>query len=177
MKENDFCRIFTTEIGDKANAWNFFIHELKIDADIFYFLDGDCQISRNALDNLEVCLSENIFANAAAALPSVKVSPKFRAEMIKNGGLAGNLYALSKRFVENLRLNNVYLPVGFIGDDSLVGALAYWDLNTQGEWVKEKIITCSSADFCYTRLSLFSLADIRFYYRRKFRYSLRYIQI
>ena len=174
---NSFCRLVTIDVGDKANSWNIFVHKLGIEADLFYFLDGDCEISPNALDALEKCIVRNPIANSAAALPSDKISPRNRVIMMRDGGLAGNLYALPKQFIEKLRKNNVYLPFGLIGDDSLVGALAYWDLNPKTVWDKSRIITCKDADFSYVPLSPFSLRDIRLYYRRKIRYSLRYFQI
>lgn len=176
LKTNNFCKLVTIDVGDKANAWNVFVHELKIEADIFYFLDGDCEVIYNALDALEKCIFENPIANAVAALPSDKVSPKNRAAMIKEGGLAGNLYALSKQFIERLRKNSVLLPFGLIGDDSLLGALAYWDLNPKADWDKRRIVICNNANFSYVPLSPFSLTDIRLYYRRRVRYSLRYFQ-
>jgi hypothetical protein len=173
---NSFCRLVKIEIGDKANAWNVFVHELNIKANIFYFMDGDCEIVDGAIDALEECIFKNPSANAAAALPSSKVSPKFREMMIKQGGLAGNLYALPKNFVERIRINNIRLPIGLIGDDSLLGALAYWDLDPTSTWDKTKIVTCQSASFFYVPFSLFSFKDISLYLRRKIRYSLRHFQ-
>lgn len=173
---NSFCRMVTIDVGDKANAWNIFVHKLGVEADFFYFLDGDCEISQNSLDALEKCCAHNPIANSVAALPSDRVSPKNRAEMIRDGGLAGNLYVLPRQFVDRLRNNNVFLPVGLVGDDSLVGALAYWDLNPKTVWDKRRIVICEDADFSYVPLSPFILRDIRLYYRRKIRYSLRYFQ-
>ena len=175
-KENSFCKLITIEIGDKANAWNVFCHELNISASLFIFLDGDCTVSPNSFDALESCIRKNPCANAAAGLPDEHVSRKNREEILLNGGLAGNLYALSPDFMQRIRNDNVHLPIGLIGDDSLIGALAYWDLDPKTSWDKAKIINCEDACFSYTRLSLFSLADIRLYWRRKIRYSLRHYQ-
>ena len=174
--ENSYCKLITIEIGDKANAWNVFCHELDIKANLFVFLDGDCTVSPSSLDALESCLKQNPHANAAAALPDVRASRRNREQMLRDGGLAGNLYALPQKFMERIRDNNVRLPIGLIGDDSLVGALAYWDLNPTTEWDKRRIVICKDASFSYGRLSLFSIADVRLYYRRKIRYSLRHYQ-
>jgi glycosyltransferase involved in cell wall biosynthesis len=175
-EENSFCKLITIELGDKANAWNVFCHELEISANLFVFLDGDCIVSPGSLDSLEACLKQNTHANAAAALPHERASKRHRKEMLEVGGLGGNLYALPQRFMERIRDNNVCLPVGLIGDDSLVGALAYWDLNPMGNWDKKRIVNCKNASFLYDRLSPFSISDICLYYRRKVRYSLRRYQ-
>jgi glycosyltransferase involved in cell wall biosynthesis len=176
-ERNPFCELVEIRLGDKSNAWNVFCHDLDIEADIYVFTDGDCWMSPHALDALERTLVDNPSANAAAGLPAENVSRKNREEMLRNGGLAGNLYALSAQFIERLRNQRVRLPVGVIGDDSLVGALAYWDLDPVNQnWEMTRVVNCPEGSFSYKRLSVFSLADMRLYYRRKIRYSLRHIQ-
>ena len=39
------------------------------------------------------------------------------------------------------------LPFGLIGDDSLVGALAYWDLDPKAGWDTRRIVVCNDAEF------------------------------
>jgi glycosyltransferase involved in cell wall biosynthesis len=178
IKTNSFCNLIAIEMGDKANAWNVFVHELNITASLFCFLDGDCVITPNSIDALEKCSKDNPFANAVAALPHEQTSKKNREEMLRDGGLAGNLYALSRNFVDRIRSNNIRLPLGLIGDDSLIGALIYWDLNpTENDWDKRRIAPCEEATFSYEPLSIFSSRDIKLYYRRKLRYSLRHFQM
>ena len=176
-KENSFCKLITIEIGDKANAWNVFCHELNITSSLYIFLDGDCTVSPNSFDALESSIIKNPSANAAAGLPDKHISRKNREEMIRNRGLAGNLYALSPDFMQRIRNYNMRLPLGLIGDDSLVGALASWNLDPKTSWDATKVVSCEDANFSYKRLSLFSIEDIRLYWRRKIRYSLRHYQI
>lgn len=174
--QHDFCKLVEISIGDKCNAWNVFIHELRVDADLFCFLDGDCEIVPGSLDALENCLESNPTANAVAALPASHVGANSRKVMVRIGGLAGNLYALSGSFVHRIREAHVKLPLGLVGDDSLIGALAYWDLNPKNTWDKTRIVLCEGAEFSYTPLSRFSFNDIRLYYKRKIRYSVRQFQ-
>ena len=176
-KKNSFCKLISIEIGDKSNAWNVFCHELSISASMYIFLDGDCTVVSGALDSLEYGLENNPSANACAALPLESVSKKNREQMLREGGLAGNLYALSRNFLERIRSADVRLPVGFIGDDSLVGALACWDLDPRNSWDSGRIVLCKDANFSYDPLSLLSVADMRLYYRRKISYSLRRYQM
>jgi glycosyltransferase involved in cell wall biosynthesis len=177
--ENPFVKLVEIEKGDKANAWNMFVHSVAPNADIYFFLDGDCRVLPNSLDELERCLKNNRNANAAAALPLDigRSTKKQIKEMISDGGLAGNLYALSKDFVERIRDKGVYLPFGLIGEDSLIGALAYWNLDPRHEWDRSKIVISEKARFTYIPLSLFSIKDLIQYFKRKKRYSIRYYQI
>lgn len=173
---NDFCRLIIISIGDKANAWNVFVHELNVQADLYVFTDGDCTISRASLDALEAGLAAQPCIHAATGVPTERASSRLRQQILASGGLVGNLYALSAEFVTRLRAQHVRLPVGLIGDDSLVGSLAYWDLNPRQEWKREHVVACPAATFSYRKLSPLSLADLRLYYRRKIRYSLRHFQ-
>jgi glycosyltransferase involved in cell wall biosynthesis len=175
-KANAFCTLVTIDVGDKANAWNVFVHELGIEADLFCFLDGDCEIAPNSLDALQKCIASNPLANAATALPPARLWQRTRQAILRDGGLAGNLYALSKQFVERLRGRNVRLPFGLIGDDSLVGALAYWDLNPTEDWDERRIVVCADAEFSFVSLWPFSPRGLQLSYRRRIRYSLRHFQ-
>jgi len=175
-EQHSFCNLITIGLGDKANAWNVFSHELGVSASLYIFMDGDCTVSRHSFDALELGVENNPGVNAAAGVPEGSVSRKNREAMLRDGGLAGNLYALSPDFMIRIRTNGVYLPVGLIGDDSLLGALAYWNLNPQARWNKENIVMCEDATFSYKRLSCLLLSDIRLYWRRRIRYSLRYYQ-
>lgn len=163
-------------VGDKSNAWNVFVHDVNPKASMYIFLDGDCWIDERSFAALEEALQSYPEANAAAGLPASAVSPKFRQMMIEQGGVAGNLYALSSHFVNRLRSLEVYLPVGLIGDDSLVGALAYWGLDPKSSWVRDRVVSCPKANFYYKRLFPLSVSDVHLLYRRKIRYSLRRFQ-
>lgn len=175
-KDNDFCSLVEIAIGDKANAWNVFIHQVNLQADVFCFLDGDCEMLPGSLDALERCMRDHPTANAIAAIPADNTGEVFRGAMLEEGGLAGNLYALPNHFVTRIRAANMRLPLGLIGDDSLIGTLAYWDLNPKQGWDLTKIKLCENARFFYSPLSYFSFHDVWLYYRRKIRYSLRRIQ-
>ncbi len=176
-RNNPFCQLVRLELGDKAHAWNVFVHDAAPPADHYIFLDGDCTVLPQACGALADALRLHPRAHAAAALPADGVGAANRRQLRAQGGLAGNLYALSGGFVERLRQQQVRLPVGLIGDDSLVGALAYWDLDPRAEWDQARIVTVEQARFSYRPLSIWSRRDLRLYYRRKLRYSLRRLQI
>ncbi len=165
------------KVGDKSNAWNVFVHTLNIDAELYYFLDGDCTVVKGALDEIEIALEKNT-PNAVAATPegTTKNRRKTAKNMLESGGLAGNFYVLTKQFIDRIRIKSIKLPIGTIGEDGLVGALAYWDLKPFSEWNLKNILVLENANFAYTPLSPFSLDDIKLYYRRKIRYSCRFFQ-
>lgn len=177
-QENAFCQLVEISLGDKANAWNVFIHTLAPDADAYFCVDGDCEFFPDSFKQLQQCLREHPTINIAAAIPMDcgRNSRQIAKDMLMNGGVAGNLYAMSKTFVERLRSQSVYLPTGWIGDDSLIGALAYWDLNPKGPWDRTRIQICEKAKYGYKSLSPLNPRDYYLYFRRRVRYSLRQFQ-
>ena len=140
-------------VGDKANAWNLFVHEIAAkESEIYIFMDGDCTVQAGAFQALEQALAHAPLANAATGIPRRTLTSfgGFRRSLMKNPGVAGNLYALPLQFIKRIKLANVRLPVGLVGDDSLVGALACWDLDpSKKNWDFNRIVVVREAEFGY----------------------------
>ena len=119
---NNFVEIIKILPGDKSNTWNTFVHKVSPKEDIYYFIDGGCEVLPNSLDELEKCIRNDKNANieTSISLDIGGTNKKQIKDMINNGELTGNYYALSMKFFENLKYNNVYLPFGLIGDDFLL---------------------------------------------------------
>ncbi|MEN3952863.1 glycosyltransferase family 2 protein [Iodidimonas sp. SYSU 1G8] len=160
--------------GGKANAWNLFVHELAGEADFYVFHDGDCWMAPEAIDRLGEALSGPHAPNAAAAYPATGRSAA--AWHANRHGVAGNLYALSGRFVRRLRDRSVRMPKGWIGDDDFVDALAQWDADPPGEMRRERVVQCVEAGFGFESLNPLSPADLDLYRKRLIAYSLRRFQ-
>lgn len=172
-----WVKVIDLKIGDKANAW-YFVHEVAAEAGIYFFTDGDCQIESGALQHLEERLLSNPDINAVSGVPSSRNLSLgiFRSIITSKGGFAGNLYALSQDFVTRIRIKQIRLPHGLIGDDSLIGALALWNLDPSAQWNLDLIQVVPSATFRYESILRASLYDPAFYIRRLKRYSLRHFQ-
>ncbi|TNE38067.1 MAG: glycosyltransferase [Alphaproteobacteria bacterium] len=164
-------------IGDKCNAWNFAVHSLSERYSSHIFMDGDVQISPNGLERLLNSIAENPSLNAFSAIPySGRTRAKQIAEMIRHPGVAGNLYGLSDQFVIGLRTRHVSLPIGLVGDDSLVGALAATDLGRISDWQTDRIKVLQEVGFQFDSISIFSIRDLSHQFKRMFRYSRRHLE-
>jgi len=171
-------RLHSISIGDKANAWNVYVHEVAPESDVHFFIDGDVQACAGALLPLAQALAAAPQANAAAALPvSGRAMEQTRRRMVSNRDLAGNLYALSGDFVRRLRAQQIAMPRGFIGEDSLVGAFAKYDLDPARGWDDSRIVSCEASGFAFESLSALKPADWRLYWNRRIRYSMRKFQM
>ena len=174
IKSNPWASLVEIALPDKANAWNVFVHEVSRHTATHYFVDGDVEVLPKSFSELDRALASNREARAAAAVPAdCGFSSKEMAKhIISHKGLAGNLYALSGEFVERIRAKSVKLPVGFVRDDGLIGALAFWDLEPRSSWNTDRIAVCKEAMFKYKRLSVFSWHDLLLHHKRKIRYSI-----
>ncbi len=165
-------------MGDKCNAWNHFVHNVNAQADYYFFMDGDVVACPNAFQELVRALESDTKPNAASALPqSGRSIAQQRSTAVKHSGLMGNLYLLRARFVNNIRTQNVRLPTGIVGDDSLIGALLMWDLNPANPWNENNIAVCQQAGFVFDSMSLRSWHDWKTQWRRMIRYSRRHFEM
>lgn len=159
--------------GDKANAWNVYIHEHAIDSSIHFFMDADVEAEPAALRRLADALH-----GPAAAAGAVPANGRDRnasiGRMIAHGRVAGGLYALSGDFVADLRRRQLRLPLRWIGDDFLISWIAKggWWLATSHE-PSDRVVIVPEARYRFRPLSRWRLRDVATYSRRMVRYELR----
>ncbi len=165
-------------LGDKANAWNVFMHEVAPrGAACYFFIDGDVRATPGALDALAQALSRHPQANGVSALPkSGRGVAAFQRDMLKDNGVAGNLYGLRGAFVERIRAQAINMPIGTIGEDALMGAMLKWDLRGDTRWDNSKVVVAQQAGFEFDSVSPWLPREWKKYFRRRVRYSVRGFQ-
>jgi hypothetical protein len=146
--------------------------------DVYFFMDGDCRVCPRSFSELARGLAEHPGANAAGAPPKCgRDIEKDTREIVEERRLVANLYALSGRFVEDIRAKRVRLPLGLdAADDGLIGALAKWNLDPRGKWEDDRIVPCPKAGFLFDSLSPTKLKHWRQYWRRLVLYGRRHYE-
>lgn len=176
--------LLETDFGDKANAWNLFVHDvlprigLK-ESDSCFFMDGDVTCAVDTFAYLATALDEFPRAEAAGAMPATgRDRDAWRQRMTTNGMLAGNCYALRGAFVLYLQQQQVRIPIGLIGEDFFVSWLVASNVwrNDRLDHQGMRCVFHSKAEFSFRSLSLLRPLDYRLYARRKWRYTLRGLQ-
>lgn len=170
-------RVHQLPVGDKANAWNEYVHRLAPPADMHVFLDGDITASFGALTALQDALAASPKSYAAAALPAAGRSRRQWARaLMMNHYLSGNLYALSAVAVAAFRKKKLRLPFGAKGEDGLITYLLLTDLHGgENDRHDYRIAVAANATFEFEPLQA-NLRDLRLYHRRLRRYSERHFQ-
>jgi hypothetical protein len=164
--------------GGKSRSWSrFLLDETPPGAGMVVLVDGDAEILPGSVESLAATLAANPDANAAAGMPANgRRAAPYRAQMRRDHGLFGDLYALRGSFVDRMRSSGIRLPDDCIGDDGLIGALAKTDLGHEDQWQDVRVIPCESAGFLCEQVSLASARTWVMQYRRMRNYSLRHFQ-
>ncbi len=166
------------QAGGKSRTWNHMVHGLLTgNEDAVIFMDGDAEITPGSFDSLIADLAAHPEVNAAAGMPmNGRMAATYRDGLRAEGGLFGDLYALSGRFVKDIRTRGLRLPEDLIGDDGLVASWAHTGLYPDSHWVHERVLMCDGAGFLAEQVSLLHPATWRMQYRRLINYSVRFFQ-
>ncbi len=161
-------RIFFIAEGDKANAFNHFIQHLRPTAETYFFVDAYACVQPDALHLLDQALARTPQAQAAAAVPCTgRSAARLRAEMIRDPGLHGSLFALRGSFVQRLATLGVALPVGLYRGDGLIGSLVLHDLDAvHGGWDGSRIVVEPRASWAAPSLKPWRWRDVRRHWHR-----------
>ncbi|MEL7489838.1 MAG: glycosyltransferase [Pseudomonadota bacterium] len=164
-------------VGDKANAWNDYVHRIAGEAEAHIFIDGDVRPMPRAFRGLAGALQENDEAYGAAALPATGRSRQAWAErLFDEHYISGNLYALSGDAINQFRTRPFHFPFGAVGEDGLLTYVLLTDLEGgTDDTHKNRIAVATDAFFEFDSLRL-SPHDLKIYWNRLRRYSRRYIQ-
>lgn len=165
------------DIGDKANAWNQFIHDVKTPYDYYFFTDGDVRIVQGSFDAMLKDIQTHKDANAVAGLPfSGRTRKAWADHIMKVHGLPGGLYLLPRRSVERFKKAAIRIPRGFIGEDVFLMMMLRRDFEMANPNRREGICVCPTAGFEYDSFSIVSPENILLYWKRLKRNSLRQMQ-
>lgn len=166
-------------LGDKSNAWNVAIYERVLSEEsLVVFIDGDCTINEGSIEAMVLASDINASAYLLAAVPEPigRHSENTIKETMAGRALSGNFYGITPLFHGKIKSCDFHLPVGLIGDDSLLAWVASHDFALSNGVQKGKLVGVKQARFGYHRLIPNSLSNIRMYWRRLQRYSLRHLQ-
>jgi glycosyltransferase involved in cell wall biosynthesis len=162
--------------GGKSRSWNRFILDTPdIVGRHYVFVDGDARVVPGSIAALVAELDKGE-ANAASAYPANgRRVAAYCAQMRREHGLFGDLYALSGTFVARMRRNGIRLPEDLVGDDGLLCALAKTDLGHEDNWQDARVVPVEGAGFLCDPVS-FAPADLLLQVRRMRNYSVRHFQ-
>lgn len=156
---------------DKAETWNQYLHRLMPATDLAFFMDGYVTVEPDAFVEIADALRRRPGALAATSMPSTgRSAPALRRQLLAEGGLHGNLYALTGATVQRLRRENFRLPCELYRSDSALGAALAFDLDpARNAWNWDRIAVVPDARYSAPVADPTRLADLATVIRRRWR--------
>lgn len=109
-------RIWNVDIGDKAHAWNAYLHRIWPGARPAVFIDGYTTLAPEVL--------------AALCWRVAPGATRLRDPLLKTGGPHANVHAIGAAGMASLRHQGFRLPLGLYRTDSLIGAVLAFGLDS-----------------------------------------------
>lgn len=163
------------KFGDKANAWNYYVHSIADESSAHFFVDGDITISERSVKSILEVMASDEHALAFSTLPSGgRKSKSWARTVMKYHGLPGAFYGLPNSTLKAMRDIQFYMPVGLVGDDTYLQWILKRSFDPEGTVDKKKVRPVSNAYFLYESRFIF---DLGFHIARQRRYALRDIQM
>lgn len=164
-------RLWFIALGDKAHAWNVYLHNLWAGDGIAYFIDGYARPYPNALALLEQGLCTSTVALGASGVPTMgNSSAKLRAEQIQDRGIHGNMFCLHTDTMRTLRASGFRLPLGIYRMDSTIGAVIKYSFNPRNNnWNPERIFVESEASWSTDKKHWWYYSEMKGQFKRRIR--------
>lgn len=165
-------RIWDIALGDKAHAWNEYLHRIRPDCELAFFIDGYARLQPDALRQLAQALRAQPAALGATGTPSVgRSAAQARRAMTVEGGIQGNCFCIRQAVLDELARLRFRLPVGLYRVDGLLGAVLAYRLDpARHAWdLRGAIAVEPAATWMLDEKRWWRLADLRATLRRRAR--------
>ncbi len=156
-------RTWFIRLGDKAHAFNQYFEFVWPKSRIAFFIDGYVRVNANALILLDEAMSSSSDYLAGSGVPTVgSTAESLRNEMLRSGGIHGNLFALKGATISLLRKMDFKLPLGLYRTDPTLGAALSFGLNpSMYAWnPKGRIAVHAEVSWDTDKRSLCSISDV-----------------
>lgn len=164
-------KVWSIPLGDKANAWNQYIHQIWAGEDIAFFIDGYVRLNVDAVELLGNAVATNPLALGGTGVPTIGRSAKaLREDLIANVGYHGNFCCIKGKTLGQMRHQHIRLPVGLYRTDSLMGAILSYALDPgRHVWEDYRIHVHPKASWQIDPARWWRLKDLQTYVRRYLR--------
>ena len=156
--------IWDIPFGDKSNAWNQYLHKIHKEEDVAVFIDGYVRVYENSLDELSDSLvqaPDSVYA--ASGVPTVGPSAESnRGQMLREGGIHGNLCALRFSAIDQFRRRGIRLPFQMYRTDPTLAAFMCFNFYpAKYQWNTRHILVNPNATWDRDEPRITSVRDIR----------------
>lgn len=165
-------RLWVVHLGDKAHAWNQYVHHVCPGANLYFFVDGYVCLEPDALQLLDDGLAANHESLAGTGVPSTgRTAVSLRQQMLAEGGIHGNLFVLKAQTLHTLQQRHFNLPLGIYRTDPTLGAaLAFGlDPSTHAWDIKARVFVHPQATWTTSEKKWWRYAELKSQFKRMLR--------
>lgn len=164
-------RVWSIAAPDKAHTWNEYVYRIRDTDGLTFFVDGYARPRPDAFAAMERHLAEKPNALAASAIPSTgRTAKRTREKMLRTGGIQGNLYALTRKSMNEVRVTGFRLPLGLYRTDPLLGAALTFRLDPSNhQWTRGSVVAVGDATWDVDGISDLSYKNVVGYFKRRLR--------
>lgn len=164
-------RVWSIAAPDKAHTWNEYVHRIWDTGGIAFFIDGYAQVRRDALAAMERRLAATPSALGATGVPSCgRSAARLREQMLREGGIHGNLYAVSPEGMLAIRAAGFRLPLGLYRTDPLLSSVLKFRLDPATHtWEHGRVAVEPDATWDVAGISRLTIGNLSGQFKRMLR--------
>jgi hypothetical protein len=169
--EGIIVRAWFIRLGDKAHTWNLYLGQIWQGTGLAFFVDGYANVRGDAFLLIDQALAASPDALGATGVPtSGRTAKALRHHLLTEGGIHGNLYAISIEGMLMLLANQFKLPLGLYRTDPLVAAVLMFRCDPKKfGWNSKIIVVHPEATWDVRQSSPWTVANLLVALKRKLR--------
>ena len=165
-------RVWDIALGDKANAWNQYIHQIWTGESIAFFIDGYVRLNPDSIKLLGKAIDDQAEVLGGTGVPNGAMDSSAAHAHVPENGFHGNFCCIKGAALEQIRRRKILLPTGLYRVDSLMGALLTLGLDPANNvWVGSRIYVHPAASWQTDSKRWWRMRDIRAQVKRIIRQS------
>lgn len=167
-REGARLRVWSIAAPDKAHTWNEYVYRIWDAESTAFFIDGYAQVRPDALSALDRCLAATPEALGATGVPtSGRSAAAIREQMLRQGGIHGNLFAISAEGMQGIRRAGFKLPLGIYRTDPLIGSVLMFRLDpANNPWNPRRIAVEPGATWYVEGIEELTLKNVKSQFKR-----------
>lgn len=164
-------RVWSIAAPDKAHTWNEYVYRIWDTDGTAFFIDGYARVKPDALAAIDRRLATSPDAMCASGVPSCgRSAPRLREQMLRDGGIHGNLYAVTGESMRAIREAGFRLPLGLYRTDPMLGsALAFRLDPARHQWTNGRVVVEGNATWDVDGISELTYKNVTGYFKRRLR--------
>lgn len=171
IQEGPVLRIWSIAFGDKAHAWNEYMHTIWADESIVFFIDGYVRINPDAVSILGNAVSSNANVFGGSGVPTTgRNASKQRGIMLKEGGMQGNFCCMKGESIREFKRRQIRLPLGIYRTEVLISTLLAFGIDPQRKkWDAHRILVDPLASWTHDERNWWNYKHVYAQLKRIFR--------